>query len=440
MKRQDIAIVGAGITALTLALKLAGQKHKVTIFEKEDQVGGLASGFLISGADIEKTYHHIFQNDSYFINLAKEIGVEIGWYESKMSILHKNTFYPFSTPLDLIKFDAISLFSRIQTGLTTLFLQKYKNWQKLEHIKAQDWIRKYYGWESSKAIWQPLLQSKFGRYCQDISMAWFWARMNVRSNSRKGIFSKEYLGYPRGGFTKFISKLSSELVKLGVQINLKCQIEGISQNKEQRIVLKTKTFLQTFDKVVVTIPSPIFARILDEKTVSTGYIKKLNQISYLGSICMVFSSTQDLSNSYWHNLNDPKLPFLVFVNHTKLIDKANYNHRNIYYLGGYYEKDHRFFKMNKSDIENEWLKALKEIIPNLDLKKIEESFIFKSAYAQHVVDTNYKSKIPDYQTPISNLYLANFSQIYPEDRGVNYAIREAEKIYRIINNLNDSDK
>jgi hypothetical protein len=71
---------------------------------------------------------------------------------------------------------------------------------------------------------------------------------------------------------------------------------------------------------------------------------------------------------------------------------------------------------------------LKKIHPQFDAQQIIEKHLFKLKHAQHIVDTNYESKIPDYRTPLTGLFLANFSQIYPEDRGTNYAVREGNKI------------
>jgi hypothetical protein len=36
--------------------------------------------------------------------------------------------------------------------------------------------------------------------------------------------------------------------------------------------------------------------------------------------------------------------------------------------------------------------------------------------------------MPPYETGVPGLYLANTTQVYPDDRGTNYAIREAEEV------------
>jgi hypothetical protein len=39
------------------------------------------------------------------------------------------------------------------------------------------------------------------------------------------------------------------------------------------------------------------------------------------------------------------------------------------------------------------------------------------------VTVGYRSRIPPLQTGVDGLVLANTTQIYPEDRGTNYAVR-----------------
>jgi hypothetical protein len=72
------------------------------------------------------------------------------------------------------------------------------------------------------------------------------------------------------------------------------------------------------------------------------------------------------------------------------------------------------------------------VFPDFDAHKVREKHFFRFANAQHIVEGNYVKKIPGTKTPLANVYLSNFSQIYPEDRGTNYAVREGEKVAELI--------
>ena len=61
-----------------------------------------------------------------------------------------------------------------------------------------------------------------------------------------------------------------------------------------------------------------------------------------------------------------------------------------------------------------------------------ETGLFRFRDAQHIVDVGFEDKIPDHRTPVDGVYLSNFSQIYPMDRGTNLAIEEGAKMAELI--------
>jgi protoporphyrinogen oxidase len=140
---------------------------------------------------------------------------------------------------------------------------------------------------------------------------------------------------------------------------------------------------------------------------------------------VVFSSNKSLSDYYWHNINDLKSPFVALVQHTNLIKDGRYNGKNIYYLGTYVPQDHGYFKISDEKIVEEFFNYLKKIYPEFDEKQVLEKKVIRAKYAQHIVTKNYK--IPEYKIG-KNLYQLNFAQIYPEDRGINFAVKEAKKL------------
>ena len=75
---KKILIIGGGFTGLTVAWKLAGDKNfSLTLVESAGQLGGLAAGFPLGGAFLEKTYHHLFLTDTAILDLVRELGLYI---------------------------------------------------------------------------------------------------------------------------------------------------------------------------------------------------------------------------------------------------------------------------------------------------------------------------------------------------------------------------
>ncbi len=388
---MKIAIIGAGLTGLVAGYRLSQQGIKVTVFEKSDDVGGLMGGFKIDGTNLEKAYHHIFSTDKYIINLISELGLKdnLKFFPESMAIYYQGKYYPFVTPLDLLKFRPLGFVDKLRIGMVTVWLKYDKNYTKYKQKLAYKWMQRWCGGRAYKVVWEPLLKGKFGDKYREISMAWLWARIHTRGNSGK-------LGYLIGGFRQIADLLVKGIETNGGEVRL---------NSEADI----KKVEKDYDKILFT-----------------GAAKG---VGYLGAINVVFTSKQNLSSYYWHNINDLKSPFLAFIQHTNLVDKKNYRGKNIYYLGTYLPNDDQLMNTEDNEIKNIFFDYLKKIKPDFDKKLIEKSWVFKFQNAQHIVTTDYQ--IPP--TKLSkNVYQANFAQIFPEDRGTNFAVREGEKVAALI--------
>jgi len=398
MDSLKVAIIGGGIGGLTAGFELSKKGYKVTIFEKEKEIGGLLGDFELSGIKIEKTYHHIFKTDKEIITLINELGLQnkLKWHKSSVGLYSDGKMYPFMGAVDLLKFNKLDLVAKFRLGMVYLWLKADKNWQKYEKITAVNWMEKWAGKQAFDVIWKPLLKGKFHEYYTKVSMAWLWARIHTRggSTNEKG---EEVLGYLDGGFGQIIERLAKNLEINEGKIVLQSRIDNIKELEKE------------FDLIIDTRP--------------------IKNIDYIGAVDLVFTSKQSLSNYYWHNINDLNSPFLALIQHTNLIDKENYNGNHVYYLGTYVPQDHSYFKVDDESIKIDFFNYLKKIYPNFEEKLIKEIKIFKFKYAQHIVVESYK--VESYKVS-DKLYRLNFAQIYPEDRGINFAVKEAKKLVKEI--------
>lgn len=396
--KKNIAIIGAGLSGLTAGYELLKKGHKVTFFEKEKQVGGLAAGFKMEGETLDRSYRHIFKTDSDLIELIEELGLKnkLNWYESSTGLYWKGKVYPFLTAMDLLKFKPLNVFEKFRMGVVAMWLKYNNNWQKYENVLAYRWMKKMIGQKSYKVVWEPLLKGKFDDIYKNISMAWLWARIHTRGNSTNEQ-GKEVLGYLDGGFETLADKLVFLIKKKDGKFILNSEVDNIEKIKKE------------FDLIIDTRP--------------------IKEIDYLGTVNVVFSSNQDLGKYYWNNVNDLDSPFVALLQHTKLVGTKKYNGKNIYYLGTYVSQKSKYFKWSDQQIVDEWLNYLPNVFPNFDRKQISQTNVFKFKNAQHIVGLNYQ--VPSYKVS-ENYYRLNFAQIYPQDRGMNYAVKEAKKLIKEI--------
>lgn len=394
MNNKKIAIIGGGLGGLSLGYYLSKEGNKVIIFEKENFLGGLVGGFKMEGENLEKLYHHFFKTDKDLINLLEEVGLEekIIWNKSSTGIYWKSKMYPFNGAMDLLKFKPLGLVDKFRMGMAALYLGFDNNWQKYEDKTAVEWVKRWMGKKGYEVVWKPLLQGKFHKYYKDISMAWLWARIHTRGNS-KNEKGEEVLGYINGGFEILVERLAELIKKKDGKIKLNNEIKNI------------KKLESDFDLIIDTRPD--------------------KNIEYLATVNIVFSSDQSLSEYYWHNINDAKSPFLAFIQHTNLVGEGKYDGKNIYYLGAYVPQDHEYLEMDEKKLINQWFDYLKKIFPKFDKTKAKNVSVFRFKSGQHIVSRKYKVK--SYKVN-EKIYRMNFAQIYPEDRGVNFGIREAKKL------------
>lgn len=139
---MNIGIVGAGATGLVAAYELVKKGHKVSIFEADKQHGGLVNTITVGNEKLEVFYHHIFTNDIEIIKLVEELNLssELMWLEPKNSIYINRKLYPFTSPLDLLRFKELSFIDRIRMGLLVFKARFIKDWSQLENMSSKDWI------------------------------------------------------------------------------------------------------------------------------------------------------------------------------------------------------------------------------------------------------------------------------------------------------------
>lgn len=430
-----MGIIGGGILGLTAAYDLARGGHQVTLFEKEREAGGQLATFQVGGARLEKFYHHIFKHDREVIDLTQELGLgdKLRWLDSRVGFFHGGKIYHFVTPLDLLCFTPVGFFDRLRLGLIGLYLRRYQDWRQLEGITAREWIIRQAGQRNYDVVWGPLLRGKFGQSADEVGMVWFWGKIHLRFASRSGGGQREQLGYLQGSFGLLNDTLLQRAQELGAQIKLGCPVTRILKENGAlalQVQEKGESKRYTFEVVLATVPSPAFLRLAPP--LPQDYASRLASLRYQEALCLVLTLKRPLSHIYWLNLSDPSLPFVAIIEQTNLIDKAEYGGKHVVYLSNYLSAGHPFLKATPDELLALYLPHLQKINPDFDASWVEERYLFHEEGAQPVVTTHYSQKIPEHATPIPGLFLANTTQIYPQDRGINYSVLLGRRMSQLV--------
>ncbi|MEA3349459.1 MAG: NAD(P)/FAD-dependent oxidoreductase [Chloroflexota bacterium] len=452
---MNIAIIGAGTAGMSAAYDLTRDGHDVTIFESDNQVGGLASGFEEPHWDwsVEKYYHHWFASDAHILELIDELGLrqKVIFPRPYTVLLHNDKWYPFDSILQALCFPGLGWgLNKMRFGLVGLYLRLTNNWRALEKFTVDAWMRKWAGDKVYETMWQPMMMGKFGAHYKNVNMAWFWARIHARTTK---------LGTYWGGFQAFCDDFANILREMGVEIHLSTPVRGIAPSPPppgltatplplsqflgegeggwggggEGITLETKTGRHHFDRVLSTISPPQMAKLTP--ALPENYSQGLLNLTSTGAVVMTLSLEHKLSEQGYYWFNIPKnagFPFLAVVEHTNYVSTDHFGGDHILYCGDYVEADHEYFDLNKDELLERFIPGIQKINPSFGRDWIKKVWLHRTKYGQPVPMLNHSQHIPAIQTPIPGLYFASMSQVYPWDRGTNYAVKIGRRAARMM--------
>ncbi len=420
------AIVGAGIGGLVAAYDLVRDGADVTILEAADYVGGLSSGFKDPSWDwtVERFYHHWFASDTHMLGLIEELG----WSDKVLfprpltAVYFDEAFYPLDSALAVLRFRGLPFIDRLRLGMVMAYLRYVARWKPLEKFTAHDWLQRWVGKRAYRILWEPLLIGKFGKYYKEVNMAWFWARVKARTPN---------LGTFEGGFQAFMDAFADRLREMGVDIRLRTPVERIEPSPAGGLIVRSKEETLEVDRCLVTTSPAQLAGMAP--ALPQDYLAQLLELKSMGAVVMILALKHRLSEAgiYWHNMSkEAGFPFLSLVEHTNFLSPEFFGGEHIVYVGDYLDVDHKYFRLTQDQLLEHFLPSLARMNPDFTVDWIRETWLFRSKYAQPVPPLNHSAAIPDINTPLPGLWFASMSQVYPWDRGTNFAVEIARRAVR----------
>lgn len=424
---MHVAVVGGGIAGATAALRLAEAGADVTIFEASDRLGGLVVSFSVGGTSLECFYHHVFPHERDMLALIDELGLsgDFEFLRSSVGILADGQLWPFTSPLDLLKFGRLPVADRIRTGLGGLRLQRPADWEALDLVPAVDWLRDATGERSVQAVWWPLLRAKFGSAASEVPAAWMWARFQQRRGARRG--GAEQLGYLRGGFARVFQELDGRLRQAGADVRTGTGALSITVQGGQAYGVETAEGEVKADAVLYTGTLPGVTRLVPEQYQDARW-----KTTGLGVLCVVLETDRPLSSIYWTNVCDARLPFGGIIEHTNLVPASDYGGRHVVYLSRYFTPEDPVATAEPKEEADRWIAALADCHPGFDSGMVHAVHPFRTPYAAPLVRVGYRSTIPPLRSDLRGLYVCTTGQIYPQDRGMSEGVRMGTEAARVI--------
>jgi len=403
---MKIGVIGGGLTGLVAAHRLV-QDHEVDLFEKMPFLGGCLSSYTINDYWIERYYHHCFSMDSALFALITELGLfdKLEWKTGTTGYFANNRIYPLSTPLQIMLYPHLSLIDKAKLARLT-FRAKKTDLKTLDDIPAEQYILHHLGKNLYSSFFEPLLKSKFGEQRKEVSAAWLFSRIAIRSN--RGA-SGEHLGYMNGGFHQLIDSLEKSVLSNGGVIQKQTPVSSVSRENGT-----WKANGIHYDAIISTIPP--------QKLQTMGG-PELSPVPYQGAACMTLALEREVTDGiYWLNMKDAA-PYGAVVAHTNFIPLKRYG-EHIVYLASYFTGT---------------------VPPNLDTRMLEDfcdrfsvtkdeihwNKMAVDPWAGPVYTTGYRSLIPAYEQ--HGLFMAGmFSPTNYPERSMEGSIRAGSEVAQCI--------
>lgn len=405
---MKIGIIGGGLTGLVAAHALA-RDHEVCLFEMMPYMGGCLSSYHINEYWIERYYHHCFSSDTTLFSLLDDLGLadSLEWWSGTTGYYARDTIFPLNTPLEILRYPELTIIDKARLAWLTL-TAKNADLGSLDDIPADQYIIENLGMNIYTSFFEPLLKSKFGERRREVSAAWLFSRIAIRSN--RGV-KGEQLGYLRGGFHRLVEALKESIAAKGGTILTQTPVTGMVKKTGRWEVNGT-----LFDAIISTIPPQELERCGGPS---------LPHIPYQGAACLTLAMNRQVTNGiYWLNMKDPA-PYGAVVTHTNFIPFERYG-EHIVYLASY------FTGTVPSRLDE---RMLADFCSRFSVRPDEILWhrLAVDQFAGPVYTTGYHSLIPPYEK--QGLYLAGmFSRTNYPERSMEGSIRAGFDVTRALRN------
>jgi protoporphyrinogen oxidase len=416
----DVIIIGGGITGLSAAHTLTKQGIKILILEQEEELGGLAASYKFPDFSIEKYYHHTFAADNVLFELIKELELEKQLVVKTASVgqLIGKKIHRLNTPFDILRFGELGIMDKFRLGLTTLKAAHLKDYAALDKITAREWITRQTGKNVYNKFFAPLINGKFGASADRISAAWIASRIKLRSNR---FIQGEKLYYLKDGFNELIDKLNKTIRAKG-EIKSGLTVDEIIIDKNKITGVKAGGHIFNARAVISTLPPQTLLKLC---RLPGKLADQLQKIAYQGCVCALIGLDRKLTDSYWINIGNAKLPFCLMVEHTNFYDRPEYNSKMIYLCSYIQDSNSPLWKKEAAEIIKIYMESLKEIFGIKD-NHLQWWKLARTLSAGPVYTTGYLSLLPPYATGVNGLFIAGMMQSYPE-RSIDNSILQGKR-------------
>jgi protoporphyrinogen oxidase len=424
---RHAAVIGGGISGLASAFHLAERGDHVTLFEGEDDLGGLGTTFPYRDGHLERFYHCILPNDDALIRLIHGVGLggELLWRGTNMGFMYRGRVYPLNTPGDLLRFSPLSIVDRLRLGLMAIRTRFGGLDPSLDRVAVADWIRSMIGDRAFEVLWKPMLMAKLGDSYPGIPALWLSSRMNREKNVKR-----ESKGCLQRGYRSLIDAFERHLRKRGAEIVLRTRVQAIEADGDRMTLTLDPGGRRRFDLVISTSP------LIQFKTMTASLpipqrIRDLD-LDYQGVVSGVFLLEKPLSPYYWMPIVDSGANCQGVIEMSNLVPLERSDGLYVTYLVNYTHRSSELFARSDDELLAGYRRDLAELFPDAG-RTVKDQFLFRAPFVEPIWSLGYRDVCPPFSVIPGRLYMASTAQVYPMVNSWNSCCDVVERMMERLN-------
>lgn len=326
-KREDkihIIVLGGGLAGLTAAYELAKAGKKVTVIERNSDIGGLARTITVGNFKFDTGPHRWYTKsdmvNNWMLNLLKEETIEVPRL-TRIYFDKKFFYYPIRIGNAM---KGMGLPKSIRS-LVDYFIARLKfKLSRKQAITLEDGYISQFGKTLYETFFKRYSEKLWGKKCAEISADWIGQRsrgFNISTilkenflKSRKTVSFVDEFSYPRKGIGRLAEKLASGIKESNGVVLLDSNIVRID-HKNSKIVNVTiektgKRKKITGDQFISSIAISDLISMLNP-SVSKKIMNINNKLHYRDEILVaLFINKHHITSDTWIYIHPFEIPFV----------------------------------------------------------------------------------------------------------------------------------
>jgi protoporphyrinogen oxidase len=406
-----VAIIGGGLTGLTLAHRLTQAGVGVDLYEASGALGGLAGDMEFDGARVDRFYHVILPTDDKVIGLAREVGLDtaLEFTPTGVGFFHSGRLESVSSISEFLRFSLLTPLQRVRLAAFVAYCQAIPGWTRIDRYALVDWIRRCAGDGVFRRMWKPILEAKFDGDLRGLSATWLWQRTRRMSGARRR-GSQEVCGALEGGYQTLVDRLADRVRAGGGRILTGTPVDAVTAGATPTVTVDGEVL--PYRLVTMTVLPPVARRLLGD---AEGRLLAGTPERYLGIVCVLLKTRRSLSPYYTINIADPEVGLTGVIETTRVLDPEGRRDHALVYLPKYVDPANPLLDAPDDEVEARFTAGLRRIFPDFDPgRDVIASRVLRARLAEPVHGIGAGGGVPGTWDPAApGIAFASTAQIFP---------------------------